>query len=75
MVRMKLENLFSENQIDATINCGSAPEADTITRGADLIITTTKMPKDYGIPVIDGISLIHGIGEEDTYNEIIEALK
>jgi PTS system galactitol-specific IIB component len=74
VVKLKLEKLFEENGIDAKIATGSAPEADTLTIGADLIIATTKMPKDYGIPVVNGVSLISGVGEEETKKEIVETL-
>jgi len=74
VVRMKLDQLFKTNKLDVTISTGSAPEAATITHGADLIIAITPMPRDFGIPVINGVPFISGVGEEETAQKIVLAL-
>lgn len=75
VVAKKIEKLCQENNLDIKINKGLASEADYLTRDAFLIVATTKLPKDYGIPVIKGTPLISGIGEKDTLQQILEAIQ
>ncbi|MGC3955335.1 MAG: PTS galactitol transporter subunit IIB [Propionicimonas sp.] len=48
-----------------------ASRADT----ADLIVTTAKVSRDYGVPVIHGIAFVSGINIEQTEAKILEVLK
>ena len=42
---------------------------------ADLIVATTQVPYETGIPVVHALPLITGIGEDDTLEEIYEAIE
>ncbi len=42
---------------------------------ADLIVTTTPVSKDLGVPVIQGLAFLTGIGKDDVLKQIVEALK
>ena len=42
---------------------------------ADLIVTTTPVSSDLGVPVIQGLAFLTGIGKDATLKQIIEALK
>lgn len=42
---------------------------------ADLIISTTNIPYDLKIPVVIGLPLITGIGEEEVLNQIVNILR
>ena len=41
---------------------------------ADLIVSTTKIPYELNVPVINGLALITGINEEKVLNSIYEKL-
>ncbi|MBS4536650.1 PTS sugar transporter subunit IIB [Clostridium sp. D2Q-14] len=41
---------------------------------ADLIVSTTKIPYELDIPVINGLALITGVGEEKVLNSIYDKL-
>ncbi|HMR48559.1 MAG TPA: PTS galactitol transporter subunit IIB [Arachnia sp.] len=41
---------------------------------ADLIVTTAKVSRDYGVPVIHGIAFVSGINIEATETKILEVL-
>ncbi|KAA9233753.1 PTS sugar transporter subunit IIB [Aerococcus mictus] len=43
--------------------------------GVDLIVSTTNIPYELDIPVINGLSIITGVGKEKTLEEIYEVLK
>ena len=43
--------------------------------GASLVIPTSMVRRDYGIPMVVGMPLLSGIGEEETIEEILAILK
>lgn len=43
--------------------------------GTDLIVTTSRSKRDYGIPYVNGMAFISGIGEEATEAKMLEVLK
>ncbi len=52
-----------------------ASEVRTMARDADLIVTTTPVPQDLGVPVIQGLAFLTGIGKDQVLAQIIEELK
>ena len=44
-------------------------------QGADLIVTTSQLRFDPGIPVIKGLAFLTGIGKDQVIQEILEVLK
>ena len=74
-VAEKVINFCHEQGIKIThqqINVASVPGHDGT---ADLIISTTNIPYDTKTPVIKGLPLITGIGEEKVYSQIADILK
>jgi len=70
----KLEQLCKERGLDVHFSKGLALEADRLVQGADLIVATTPITKDYGIPVVMAVSFLTGIGEEETIQQILSFL-
>jgi len=52
-----------------------AAEVPMLAKDADLIVTTTPVPKDLGVPVIQGLAFLTGIGRDQVLQQIVEALK
>ncbi len=42
---------------------------------ADLIVTTSKVKRDYGVPLITGMPFISGVGVEKTEASILNVLQ
>jgi len=42
---------------------------------ADLIVTTSKVKRDFGVPLITGMPFISGVGVEKTEASILKVLK
>ena len=42
---------------------------------ADLIVTTSKVKRDYGVPLITGMPFISGVGVEKTEKAILDGLR
>ncbi|MBI9050302.1 MAG: PTS sugar transporter subunit IIB [Anaerolineaceae bacterium] len=58
-----------------TKQCKSAEIQVLIDQGADLIVTTTQMRFDPGIPVIRGLAFLTGIGKDRVINQIMTILR
>ena len=52
-----------------------AAEVPVLARDADLIVTTTPVPKDLGVPVVQGLAFLTGIGKDAVLDEIVEKLR
>lgn len=73
-MKIKIEDLCKLHNIEVNISKGLLQEADRLTQGADFIVSTVTISKDYGIPVINGLPLIIGINEEETLQTILNLL-
>ena len=73
MVRDKIEEVLSENNIRANII------QTTLLEGyddkADIFITTMKINSDYTTPVVHGSAFLTGINEETVIEQIVGILK
>ncbi|MBO4919947.1 MAG: PTS sugar transporter subunit IIB [Erysipelotrichaceae bacterium] len=56
-----------------TIQCNIL-ELGNYVEGADVIISSTKLSTDYGVPTIIGTAYITGIGEEELNEKLLEVL-
>ena len=67
-------DLAKENGIDIEIAQVRILEIES-NLPADLIVTTSKVKRDYGVPLITGMPYISGIGVDKTKAKILEVLK
>ena len=74
VVARAIEEACKEAGIGVTTRQCKAAEVRQIAKGADLIVTTTPIPDDLGVPVIQGLSFLTGVGKDETLKQIIEAL-
>ena len=58
-----------------TKQCKAAEIKIYVDQGADLIVTTTQLRYDPGIPVINGLAFLTGIGKEKVIQQILDVLK
>lgn len=57
-----------------TIQCKVTEIQEYANQGADLIVTTSKLHFDFGIPVINGLPFLTGTGKAAVLEEIIGIL-
>ena len=76
MLAAKVESILEE--MDIRVNAvGVMPQMvqEYVDRGGvDLLVTTSPIPGDIKVPVIKGVPLLTGIGEEECIEEIISAV-
>ncbi len=70
----KVVELCKENGIDVEI-CQIRISEIASNLPADLIVTTSKVHRDYGVPLITGMPFISGIGVDKTKASILKVLK
>lgn len=71
----KVEKLIKENNIDASIIQCKIAEVASLEDNADLIISTTMLPKEYKIPAIKATAYISGVGIQKLDEKILSYLK
>ena len=75
VVAEKIRELLKKEKIDADIRQLRISELQSNKDDADLIVTTAKVNKDYGVPLIHGVAFITGINQEKVEQQILNELK
>jgi len=70
----KIAELCKREGIDAEIIQCRVSEIASNCQNADLIVTTAKVKKDYGIPLENGMAFVSGIGIPQTEEKILRHL-
>ena len=71
----KIKEIARDNGVDVTLAQCTVNEIESHLDGADLIVTSVKVSRDYGIPMILALSYIIGMGQEETTEELLSVLK
>lgn len=71
----KVKELLKREGIEAEVNQCRISELASYKDTADLFVTTAKVSKDYGIPVVHGVPFITGINLAKAEQAVIDALK
>ncbi len=74
VVAKAIEEALRSRGLDVVTRQCKAAEIRSQLSGVDLIVTTTQVPGDLGIPVIQTLAFLTGIGKEDVIEKIVKAL-
>ncbi|MDE4542171.1 PTS sugar transporter subunit IIB [Thermoanaerobacterium sp. R66] len=75
VVAERVEQLIKNNKLNAQVVQCKIAEVASKEKEADLLVTTTILPKSFSIPVIKAMAYLTGVNTEKIDNEIIEFLK
>ena len=75
VVAKSIEEILRDRGIDVVTRQCKASEVASMTSGIDLIVTTTPLQGDFGVPVIQTLAFLTGMGKEAVIEQIIQALK
>lgn len=77
MMRLKVENFLKEQGLEANVQQYRVTEISVDRMDADVIMATTEISQEFHerVPVINGISLITGIGQEAALQELADVLR
>ena len=70
----KVVELAKDNGINVEICQCRISEIESNLDGTSLIVTTSRVKRDYGIPLITGMPFISGVGVEKTEKAILDVL-
>lgn len=71
----KVVDLCKENGIDVEIIQCRISEIKSHLDGASLVVPTSRLKQDLGVPIISGMPFISGIGEKELKEKILDVLK
>ena len=76
VVATKIREACEDEGIDVSVNQCKLLEVESKVSDYDLLVTTGKFTGgEVSIPTIGAMSLLTGVGEEETIEEIVNALK
>lgn len=71
----RVEDLIKRNKLNAQVIQCKIAEVASREHEADLIVTTTILPKKYSIPALKAMAYITGIGMEKLDQEILKVIR
>jgi PTS system galactitol-specific IIB component len=71
----KIRELAKKEGIAVEVTQCRVNELESKKDGIDLIVTTAKVTKDYGVPVVHGVAFVSGINIAATEQKILEILR
>ncbi|NOZ51147.1 MAG: PTS sugar transporter subunit IIB [Chloroflexi bacterium] len=74
VVAKGIEEAMRERGIPVLTRQCRASEIRSRLGGVDLVVSTTPVPDDLGVPVIKTLAFLTGIGKEDVLKQIEKAL-
>jgi PTS system galactitol-specific IIB component len=75
VVAKGIEEALKARGIPVVTRQCKAAEVKGLAAGYDLIVTTTPVPKDLGVPVIQTLAFLTGVGKEAVIEQIVQALQ
>ncbi|WP_159722550.1 PTS sugar transporter subunit IIB [Enterococcus sp. CSURQ0835] len=72
VVMQKVENLLSENGVDADVQQIKIAEAASKQDDADMLISTTILPTEYRIPAVTALGYISGVGMDKLDQKVLD---
>lgn len=73
-VAKAVEEALKEQGIEVTTRPCKASEVITLGKDMDLVLTTTPVQGDLGVPVVQTLAFLTGIGREAALQQIVKAL-
>lgn len=74
VVAKAIEEALEARGIPVSTRQCKATEVSSLVQGMDLVVTTTPVPSNLGVPVIQTLAFLTGIGKEAAIEQIIAAL-
>ncbi|GIN62621.1 PTS galactitol transporter subunit IIB [Robertmurraya siralis] len=74
-VASKVAKLLKEKNVKAEVEAIDIKSLDRFIKTCDVYVALTNPQKDYGVPVVQGIPFLTGMGMEQELEKLINALK
>lgn len=74
-VASKVNRMLRADKIDAEVEAVDMKSVDRYLKNAAAYITIIRDKREYGLPVLDGIAFLTGVGQKEQYQKLLEAIK
>ncbi|AJO24379.1 PTS sugar transporter subunit IIB [Weizmannia coagulans] len=74
-VASKVKRILQEKKISAEVEAVDIKSLDRHVKNCDVYIAITKPKTDYGVPTLNGIAFLTGMGMDKEVEKLVEALK
>ncbi len=74
-VASKVTRLLKEAKVDATVEAVDLKSVDRYLNGAAAYITIVREKKERSIPTINGIAFLTGVGQDQEFQKLVDAIK
>ncbi len=74
VVARAIEEAMKDRGIEVSTKQCKAAEIRSYISGVDLVVSTTQVPTDLGVPVIQTLAFLTGIGKEAVIEQIAKTL-
>ncbi len=74
VVSRKLEEKLSERGYEVETRQCKASEVESNLEGIDIIVATTPVPENLGVPVVRTLAFLTGVGEDEAIEEVISKI-
>ncbi len=75
VVAKAIEEGLAARGIKVVTRQAKAVEVPSMAKDFDLVVTTTPVPQNLGVPVIQTLAFLTGIGKDQVLDQIAELLK
>lgn len=75
VVAKAVEDALRERGVEVVTRQCKASEVPALAKDADLVVTTVPLPVNVGVPVIQTLAFLTGIGKETAIQQIIKVLE
>ena len=74
VVAKSIEEILRDRGIDVVTRQCKASEVASMLSGVSLVVTTTPLQGELGVPIIQTLAFLTGMGKEAVIEQIIQAL-
>ncbi|MCI1858408.1 MAG: PTS sugar transporter subunit IIB [Sporolactobacillus sp.] len=74
-VASKIDRMLKEKNIRATVDAVDIKSLDQYIKNADVYVSIVKTNRTFTIPVINGIAFLTGMGQEQEFAKLVQAVK
>lgn len=74
-VASKVNRLLKEAQVDAEVTAVDLKSVERHLQGAAAYITIVREKREWGVPVINGIAFLTGMGQDEEFAKLLSAIE
>lgn len=74
-VASKIDRMLKEKKVKATVDAVDIKSLDNFIKNADVYVSIVKTNRTFDIPVINGVAFLTGMGQDQEFEKLLDAVK